>query len=180
MIVSVGALIVTEDYVTNNSIIRGSHSGWGIVTYLTGKTVEERVGAYDTTIWSMKVEIEAITVAVDRPGWTANTLLCHSNRLPKPKIGKEMFSGELAYFLTYSQIADPALICYPRHGGVHGMTRVTSWRERPSHRVCWIWTSWTSQRLLWTNCAGMKSCNKRITPTSTEGRNFGWSKARKL
>lgn len=68
VIVSVGALIVTEDYVTNNSIIRGSHSGWGIVTYLTGKTVEERVGAYDTTIWSMKVEIEAITVAVDRPG----------------------------------------------------------------------------------------------------------------
>lgn len=38
------------------------------------------------------------------------------------------------------------------------------------------WTSWTSWRVIWTNFAGMKNWNEKITLKITEWRNWGWEK----
>ena len=55
---------------TDGSVVRGSKSGWGFSARIKGRVVAEKSGAYMVTTTSLRMEIEAVTAAVQ---WLSET-----------------------------------------------------------------------------------------------------------
>ncbi|RUS80085.1 hypothetical protein EGW08_012163 [Elysia chlorotica] len=112
---------------TDGSVKRGIQSGWGFVCYSENRVIHEESGAAATTTSSMKMEIEAITKALEwikltRPTTTHAVFLTDSQSALK-KIECGFMRMKWMTAIRPTAISSITWIFCPGHAGVKGNER---------------------------------------------------------
>jgi ribonuclease HI len=113
-----------EDYIvyTDGSVIRDKRSGWGFVVYKKGVRITSMAGAYAESTSSMRMEIEAATMAiawlVERQA-TGATIITDSQSMLR-KIEGMSLRREWVQQLENSCLKTINWIYCPGHAGVRG------------------------------------------------------------
>ncbi|RUS87822.1 hypothetical protein EGW08_004421 [Elysia chlorotica] len=113
---------------TDGSVKRGIQSGWGFVCYSENRVIHEESGAAATTTSSMKMEIEAITKALEwikltRPTTTHAVFLTDSQSALKKIECGFMRMEWMTAVIRPTAISSITWIFCPGHAGVKGNER---------------------------------------------------------
>lgn len=113
--------------------------------------------------------------------WTTNTLFSHSDGLPKHTYKNQQgpsLSGSWPTHLQTLKLRSSRGFTALDMQEFVLMSGLNGWLKRLSRKGFWDWTSRISQGLWWTNFAGMKNWNEKVTLTPAEWRNWERSKVK--
>ena len=112
---------------TDGSVQRGVRSGWGFVAYIANREVHSEAGASNMTTSSMRMEVEAITRALQWIGWakteTQRAVILTDSQSVLTKIDNGQLRAEWLEALVGTGIQSLTWIFCPGHCGVKGNER---------------------------------------------------------